>query len=60
MNMKLTERQFSTLKNVKSGLGQLSNKLTIRSLEKKGLVKLHAPIGWTLTKLGIDELKKVE
>lgn len=58
--MKLTERQISTLKNVKSGLGQLSNKLTIKSLEKKGLVKLHFPIGWTLTKLGVDELNKVE
>ncbi|EFE55255.1 hypothetical protein PROVRETT_05964 [Providencia rettgeri DSM 1131] len=60
MNMKLTERQISTLKNVDNGSGRLCNKRTLSSLEKKGLIKLHIPIGWTLTKDGIHELMKVE
>lgn len=58
--MKLTERQISTLKNVDNGSGRLCNKRTLSSLEKKGLIKSHIPIGWTLTKDGIHELMKVE
>lgn len=58
--MKLTERQISTLKNVNNGYGQLSNQLSIFSLENKGLIKLHSKDGWKLTKSGIDELNKVE
>ncbi|WP_265495015.1 hypothetical protein [Providencia heimbachae] len=58
--MKLTERQISTLKNVDNGHGQLSNRLSIFSLENKGLIKLHPKDGWKLTQLGIDELNKVE
>lgn len=60
MNMKLTERQISTLKNVDNGYGKLSNQLSIFSLENKGLIKLHPKDGWKLTQLGIDELNKVE
>ncbi|WP_232368165.1 hypothetical protein [Providencia sp. PROV087] len=58
--MKLTERQISTLKNINNGYGQLSNQLSIFSLENKGLIKLHPKDGWKLTKLGIEELNKVE
>ncbi|MEY0334209.1 hypothetical protein AB7W23_18735 [Providencia rettgeri] len=58
--MKLTERQISTLKNINNGYGQLSNTLSIFSLENKGLIKLHPKDGWKLTQLGIDELNKVE
>lgn len=58
--MKLTERQISTLKNVGNGYGQLSNQLSIFSLENKGLIKLHPKDGWKLTQLGIDELNKVK
>lgn len=58
--MKLTERQISTLKNVNNGYGQLSNQLSIFSLENKGLIKLHPKDGWKLTQQGIDELNKVE
>ncbi|EPO2452662.1 hypothetical protein ACT7LO_003007 [Providencia rettgeri] len=56
--MKLTERQISTLKNVNNGYGQLSNQLSIFSLENKGLIKFHLKDGWKLTQLGIDELNK--
>ena len=58
--MKLTERQISTLKNINNGYRQLSNSLTIFSLENKGLIKLHTKDGWKLTELGIEELKKAE
>ncbi|WP_272682794.1 hypothetical protein [Providencia sp. PROV119] len=58
--MKLTDRQVSTLKNINNGYGQLSNKLSIFSLENKGLIKLHPKDGWKLTQLGIDELNKVK
>ncbi|WP_273840527.1 hypothetical protein [Providencia rettgeri] len=58
--MKLTERQISTLKNINNGYGQLSNQLSIFSLENKGLIKLHPKDGWKLTQLGIDELSRVE
>lgn len=60
MNMKLTERQISTLKNINNRYGQLSNRLSIFSLENKGLIKLHPKDGWKLTKSGIEELNKVE
>ncbi len=59
MNMKLTERQISTLKNVDNGYRQLSNGLLIFSLENKGLIKLHPKDGWKLTESGIEELNKV-
>lgn len=52
--MKLTERQINTLKNVGNGYGQLSNQLSIFSLENKGLIKLHPKDGWKLTELGIE------
>lgn len=58
--MKLTGRQISTLKNVYNGYGQLSNQLSIFSLENKGLIEFHPKDGWRLTQLGIDELNKVE
>ena len=57
--MKLTERQISTLKNINNGYGQLSNSVSIFSLENKGLIKLHSKDGWKLTESGIEELKKV-
>ncbi|WP_272534599.1 hypothetical protein [Providencia sp. PROV212] len=57
--MKLTERQISTLKNINNGYGQLSNMMSIFSLENKGLIELHPKDGWRLTQLGIDELMKV-
>ena len=60
MNMKLTERQISTLKNINNGYRQLSNGLLIFSLEDKGLIKLCSKDGWKLTELGIKELNKVE
>ena len=60
MNVKLTERQISTLKNVDNGYRQLSNGLLIFSLENKGLIKLHPKDGWKLTELCIEELNKVE
>ncbi|HBC5015972.1 TPA: hypothetical protein KET99_000177 [Proteus mirabilis] len=60
MNMKLTERQISTLKNINNGYGQLSNSMSIFSLENKGLIKLHPKDGWKLTESGIEELNKVE
>ena len=56
--MKLTERQISTLKNINNGYGQLSNSMSIFSLENKGLIKLHPKDGWKLTELGIEELKR--
>lgn len=58
MNMKLTDRQISTLKNINNRYGQLSNQLSIFSLENKGLIKFHPKDGWKLTQLGIDELNK--
>lgn len=58
--MKLTERQINALKNVGNGYGQLSNQLSIFSLENKGLIKLHPKDGWKLTKSGTEELNKVE
>ncbi len=58
--MKLTERQINTLKNVGNGYGQLSNQLSIFSLENKGLIKLSPKDGWKLTKSGLEELNKVE
>lgn len=58
--MKLTEREISILKNVNNGYRQLSNGLSIFSLENKGHIKLHPKDGWKLTQLGIDELNKVE
>lgn len=57
--MKLTERQISTLKNINNGYGQLSNSMSIFSLENKGLIKLCSKDGWKLTELGIEELNKV-
>lgn len=60
MNMKLTNHQISTLKNVNNGAWLQSKRQTLDILEKKGLIKLHVPIGWKLTKLGIDELNKVK
>lgn len=56
--MKLTERQIGTLKNINNGYGQLSNSMSIFSLENKGLIKLHPKDGWKLTELGIEELKR--
>ncbi|MBG2982440.1 MULTISPECIES: hypothetical protein [unclassified Proteus (in: enterobacteria)] len=56
--MKLTERKIRTLKNINNGCGQLSNTLSIFSLENKGLIKLHPKDGWQLTELGIEELKR--
>lgn len=56
--MKLTERQISTLKNINNGYGQLSNSMSIFSLENKGLIKLHPKDRWQLTELGIEELKR--
>lgn len=58
MNMKLTERQISTLKNINNGYRQLSNSMSIFSLENEGLIKLHPKDGWQLTELGIEELKR--
>lgn len=58
MNMKLTERQISTLKNINNGYRQLSNSMSIFSLENEGLIKLHPKGGWQLTELGIEELKR--
>ncbi|HDU8439174.1 TPA: hypothetical protein RG048_003357 [Proteus mirabilis] len=59
MNMKLTERQISTLKNIANGYGHLINGVIIFSLENEGLIKLHPKDGWKLTELGIEELNKV-
>ncbi|OAH94523.1 hypothetical protein AZH52_02905 [Proteus mirabilis] len=58
MNMKLTERQISTLKNINNGYRQLSNSMSVFSLENEGLIKLQPKDGWQLTELGIEELKR--
>lgn len=56
--MKLSERQLKTLGNVKLNYGQLCNKRTLDSLEKKGLIQWHTSNRWILTELGIEELNK--
>ncbi len=56
--MKLTERQISTLKNINNGYRQLSNSMSVFSLENEGLIKLQPKDGWQLTELGIEELKR--
>lgn len=57
--MKLSERQMKTLDNVKLNYGQLCNKRTLRSLERKGLIQWHISTGWSLTYLGVEELNKI-
>lgn len=54
--MKLSERQMKTLDNVKLNYGQLCNKRTLRSLERKGLIQWHISTGWSLTYLGVEAL----
>ncbi|EQB4332097.1 hypothetical protein ACYJ2D_002131 [Providencia stuartii] len=50
--MKLSERQLKTLSNVKLNYGSLSNKRTLNSLEKKGLIHWHTLNHWLLTEFG--------
>ncbi len=52
--MSLSERQMQTMRNVKFKYGQLCNKRTLRSLEKKGLLQWHPPQGWIFTELGFS------
>ncbi|HEM8303485.1 MULTISPECIES: hypothetical protein [Providencia] len=58
--MKLSERQLKTLGNVKLNYGSLSNKRTLNSLEKKGLIHWHTSNHWVLTEFGfhIDNMSK--
>ncbi len=56
--MKLSERQMKTLDNVKLNYGQICNKITLRSLEKKGLIQWHISTGWKLSELGFNILKE--
>ena len=52
--MSLSERQIQTMRNVKFKYGQLCNKRTLRSLEKKGLLRWHPSRGWIFTELGFS------
>lgn len=47
--MKLSERQKQTMRNIQLGYGQLCNKATLRSLEKKELIYLNEAEHWFLT-----------
>ncbi|MEW2739594.1 MULTISPECIES: hypothetical protein [Providencia] len=49
--MKLSERQKQTMRNIQLGYGQLCNKATLRSLERKGLIYLNEAEHWFLTQL---------
>ncbi len=58
--MKLSERQLKTLSNVKLNYGQLCNKRTLDSLEKKGLIQWHISNRWILTELGFHVLNSTK
>ncbi|ENG3800886.1 hypothetical protein ABT128_002267 [Proteus mirabilis] len=58
MNMKLTDKQIKTLDIVRDKFGVGVDGRTLKSFEKKGLIR-QTIIGWTLTKLGFDILNKV-
>ncbi|WP_336194542.1 hypothetical protein [Providencia stuartii] len=47
--MKLSKQQKQTMKNIQLGYGQLCNKATLRSLEKKRLIYLNEAEYWLLT-----------
>ncbi|MBG6044128.1 hypothetical protein I5F05_04910 [Proteus mirabilis] len=51
--MRLSERQVRTLRNVKLNYAPLCNKITLLSLEKKGLIQWHLSNRWVLTELGL-------
>ncbi len=57
--MKLSARQRKTLSNVKLNYGQLCNKRTLDSLEKKDLIQQNVSKCWILTELGLEELNKM-
>ncbi|ELX8377583.1 hypothetical protein AB7Y49_02640 [Providencia vermicola] len=57
--MKLTEKQIKTLDIVRDKFGAGVDGRTLKSFEKKGLIR-QTILGWTLTKDGIHELMKVE
>lgn len=52
--MNLSERQIQTMRNVKLKFGQLCNKRTLRSLERKGLLRWHPSQSWIFTELGFS------
>ncbi len=58
--MKLSEQQLKTLSNVKLNYGQLCNKRTLDSLEKKGLIRWLTSNRWPLTELGFHMLNNVK
>lgn len=58
--MKLSERQRKTLSNIKLNYGQLCNKRTLDSLEKKGLIQWHASSRWILTELSFNVLNNIK
>ncbi|MDR2224417.1 MAG: hypothetical protein LBE52_00280 [Providencia sp.] len=58
--MKLSERQLKTLGNVKLNYGPLSNKRTLDSLEKKGLIQWHYSCRWILTESGFNALNNIK
>ncbi|QHN10265.1 hypothetical protein F1325_07235 [Proteus columbae] len=59
MNMKLTDKQIKTLDIVRDKFGTGVDGRTLKSFEKKGLIR-QTIIGWTLTKSGFDMLNEVE
>lgn len=57
--MKLTEKQIKTLDIVRDKFGAGVDGRTLKSFEKKGLIR-QTILGWILTKDGVHELNKVE
>lgn len=57
--MKLTDKQIKTLDIVRDKFGSGVDGRTLKSFEKKGLIR-QTILGWTLTKLGFDMLNEAE
>jgi hypothetical protein len=51
--LKITTNERAALDNVQRGRSELSHRLTLRSLESKGLIE-HTMLGYRLTTLGED------
>ena len=60
MITKLTPRQNQVLSDIYHGktAHRISSRKTLDSLERLGLVKLHVPIGWSITSSGISAIAK--
>lgn len=57
--MKLTDKQAKTLDIVRDKFGAGVDGRTLKSFEKKGLIR-QTVLGWILTKSGFDILNKME